>query len=83
MILDSIVTFIYNFVSGLLSPLDELNNVVIDPYITDSIMDFFKFVAYLIPLNRLWPIIAICLLIYGARFIIVFIKTVWELLPIL
>lgn len=83
MIFDKIITAIYNIVIGLLDPLDQLNEFVLDPYIADSIYDFFKFVAYLVPLGRLWPILAIFLSIYTVRIIIALIKTLWDLIPVL
>lgn len=82
MILDSIVTFIYDVVVGFFAPLDYVNNVVIDPYITDSVLDFFGFVAYMIPLVRLWPIMAIYFAIHAWRISITLLKTLWDALPI-
>lgn len=82
MILDSIITFIYDVVVTFFTPLDYLNNIVIDPYIMDSVYDFFGFVAYLIPLRRLWPIVAIYAAIHIWRISITLLKTLWDALPI-
>lgn len=82
MIFDSIIGFIYDMVITFFSPLDYLNDVVIDPYVIDSVYDFFGFVAYLIPLRRLWPIIAIYGAIHLWRISITLLKTLWDALPI-
>ena len=83
MIWNPIILFCYGLVLGLLSPLDKLNDLTVDPYIADSILDFFKFVAYLVPLRRLLPIIAICFAILTVRITIMVVKTIWDLIPIL
>ncbi len=81
MIIDTLITFIYDFVMGFLGPLDQLNNLTIDPYIVDSINDFVGFVAYLIPLRRLMPIVTVFLAIQVWRIAITLVKTIWAALP--
>lgn len=82
MILDLIVSCIYDIVVTFFAPLDYLNQLEIDPYVVDSFYDFLGFVAYLIPLRRLWPIIAIFCAIQLWRISITLLKTLWDALPI-
>ncbi len=82
MIFDMIITFLYEFVCNFLKPLQALNNMEIDPYIVDSVFDFFGFVAYMIPLRRLLPILLIYFAIHLWRITITLLKTLWDALPI-
>lgn len=82
MLVDGILELIYKafmFVMGGFQPL----HFNIDLKLVDIVEDFLAFIFFILPIKQVMGVIPLIILIIGFRILIAFIKTIWDLLPLL
>lgn len=82
MITDLIINLIYNVFMFFLGGYEPLH-FNLDTTVLQTFSDFFAFIFYILPIEGLLPIVTIIIAIMTFRIIVSFIKTVWDLLPLL
>lgn len=81
MVVESIVQF---FVNGVIGFMDILPDVNISDFLDQDfspIFQYFRFIAYLLPMDTVWMIASLTLSILMFKIIISTIKSIWALLP--
>ena len=82
MVIESLLNVVFSIVNIILSPISLLgwgfNIVYISP-----LVDILKVVYYVLPIDKLSPIISFIVAMFIFRAVIALIKTIWELLPVL
>lgn len=81
MLFDVIFKFFFDLFNQVLSPLDEINDIHLNIYFVETIIDCFKVVTYVLPVSRLLPIVGMIIIIYTFRAVVSLIKTIWDLIP--
>lgn len=81
MIIDLILNIIYSVFMRLVDGHEPLRFNV-DSSVYESVHDFMAFIFFVLPIRGLIPIINTIFAIIVFRAFISFIKTIWELLPI-
>lgn len=82
MIVEALLSVVFGVVNLLLMPLNIVN-LVVDSSAFTPILEFINMALYLIPFRQLMPIFSFFVGIMFFRIIVSFIKTIWDLLPIL
>ncbi len=83
MIVNLLLLVLQGVVNVLLAPLTVINFVVDFTSSISVVQGFIKVVAYLFPWGALEPLITFVVTMFIFRAIIAFIKTVWDLIPLL
>lgn len=81
MVFDVIFKFFFNVLYIFLSPLNGIDDIHLNIYFVETIIDCFKVATYVILVSRLLPIIGMMFSIYAFRAVIAIIKTVWDIVP--
>lgn len=83
MIFEAIFGFFFDLFNYVLSPLDQINDIHLNIYFVETVIDCFKVATYILPVSKLLPIVAMILIIYTFRAVVSLIKTIWDLIPFL
>lgn len=81
MIIDFILGIIYNVFMHFVGGYDPLR-FNIDSSVYESVHDFMAFIFFILPIQGFIPIIDTIFYIIVFRAIVSFIKTLWDLLPV-
>lgn len=82
MIINFILDIIYNIFMFFVDGYDPLR-FNIDSSVYEAVHDFLSFIFFILPIRGLLPIIDIIFAIIFFRALISFIKTLWDVLPVL
>jgi hypothetical protein len=82
MVVEGILTVVFGVINTLLMPLNIINFVV-DNTVFTTILEFINMALYLIPFKQLMPIFTFFVALMMFRIVVAFIKTIWDLLPLL
>ena len=82
MVVEGILTVVFGVINTLLMPLNIINFVV-DNTVFTTILEFINMALYLIPFRQLMPIFTFFVALMMFRIVVAFIKTIWDLLPLL
>lgn len=82
MIVESILNIIFGVVNIILSPISLLG-WGFDLALCSPLGDILKVVYYVLPIDKLSPIISFIVAMFIFRAVIALIKTIWQLLPVL
>lgn len=82
MIVEALLSVVFGVINTLLMPLNIINFVV-DNAVFSTILEFINMALYLIPFKQLMPIFAFFVSLMMFRIVVAFIKTIWDLLPLL
>lgn len=82
MVVEGILTVVFGVINTLLMPLNIINFVV-DNTVFTTILEFINMALYLIPFKQLIPIFTFFVALMMFRIVVAFIKTIWDLLPLL
>ena len=81
MIGELMFNIVFGIVKTLLSALPDFN-LDFDTSIVSVFVDYVKMACYLLPMNTIATIVSLIFTIIIVRVVISFIKTIWELLPL-
>lgn len=82
MIVDGILSVLAVVLNLLLSPLEIINISVDFVSGIGFVADFFAVIAYIIPWASLLPLFAIIASVISFKIIVSFLKTLWDILPL-
>lgn len=82
MVVEGLLSVVFGVINTLLMPLNIINFVV-DNAVFSTILEFINMALYLIPFKQLMPIFAFFVALMMFRIVVAFIKTIWDLLPLL
>lgn len=82
MIIESLLNVVFSIVNIILSPISLLG-WGFDLALCSPLGDILKVVYYVLPIDKLSPIITFIIAMFIFRAVIALIKTIWELLPVL
>ena len=82
LIVEGILSVVFGIINLLLMPLNVVNFVV-DALSFEPIIEFINMALYLIPFKELMPIFVFFVSMMLFRIAVAFIKTIWDLLPVL
>lgn len=83
MIVNLLLGVLQGVVNVLLAPLTVINFAVDFASSFSVVQGFIKVIAYLFPWGALLPLITFVVSMFIFRAIVAFIKTIWELIPLL
>lgn len=81
MVVEGLMSVIFGIVNLLLMPLNIVN-LIVDSSAFTPILEFINMALYLIPFRQLMPIFAFFVGLMMFRIVVAFIKTIWDLLPL-
>lgn len=81
MLIQAILSVFFKLVDGILSKLPEINIEIPATVVTDA-AEFFRVVAYIVPMDTVAQILMLIVALQGFRIAVSLIKTIWNLLPI-
>lgn len=82
MVVQGLLSVVFGVINTILMPLDIINFVV-DNTVFSTILEFINMALYLIPFKQLMPIFVFFVSLMMFRIVVAFIKTIWDLLPLL
>mgnify|MGYP001079769923 FL=1 len=82
MIVEGILSVVFGIINLILMPLNVVNFVV-NALSFEPIIEFINMALYLIPFKELMPIFVFFVSMMLFRIAVAFIKTIWDLLPVL
>lgn len=80
MILEVILSIVFNVLEGLLALLPDISWNV-DNNALSGIFDLIDVILYIFPINTVLTIFALVIIINNFKIVISIIKTIWDLLP--
>lgn len=80
MILELILTPIFNFINIILIPFDGIT-FVFRTDVFSTVMQYLNVVFYVLPIDNFIPIIGFMIALMGLRIVIALLKTIWGILP--
>ncbi|MEM0174284.1 MAG: hypothetical protein QXI16_07250 [Sulfolobaceae archaeon] len=81
MVVEGLMSVVFGIVNLLLMPLNIVN-LIVDSSAFTPILEFINMALYLIPFRQLMPIFSFFVGLMMFRIVIAFIKTIWDLLPL-
>lgn len=82
MIIDTILNCFFGIVNFILSPLEVLN-WVFNTSVISFLSSVLRVIYYILPIQKLLPIITFIVAMFIFRSVISLIKTIWDLIPLL
>ena len=82
MVVEGLLNVVFGLINLLLMPLNVVNFVV-NAISLEPVVEFINMAMYLIPFKELMPIFVFFVSMMIFRVVVSFIKTIWDLLPIL
>lgn len=82
MVVEALLSVVFGVINLLLMPLSVVNFVV-NAISLEPVVEFINMAMYLIPFKELMPIFVFFVSMMIFRVVVSFIKTIWDLLPIL
>lgn len=82
MMTDSILNIVFLIVDYILAPVDLLN-WGFNLFYLSPLFDILKVIYFVVPIDRIAPIIHFIIAMFCFRGVIALIKTIWDLLPVL
>ena len=82
MIVEGILSVVFGIINLILMPFNVVNFVV-NALSFEPIIEFINMALYLIPFKELMPIFVFFVSMMLFRIAVAFIKTIWDLLPVL
>lgn len=81
MITDSLLNVVFGIVNFILSPV-SLVEWGFDLFYLSPLHDILRIIYFVIPIDKIFPIIVFIISMFIFRAIIALIKTIWDILPI-
>lgn len=82
MVLEFLFSIVFSILDLISSPLAALNNISVSPEVLDTFKSYLNFVAYMVPVKRLLPILLIIIAVHGWRIVISLWKTILDAIPV-
>ena len=82
MIINKIIDMLQNILSSYFAEWEQIDILIAEKYF-ESVENIFAFLFYILPVQGLTSIFALFVSLMLLRIIIAFIKTIWDLLPVL
>lgn len=83
MITESLLDIFLNLLNGVFSLLPDIE-IDLSPYedAINTFFDFFQYVFYFFPMDTVSYVVSIIIIFHLFKIVVSFIKTVWDLLPL-
>ena len=82
MIMNKIIDILQGILSSYFAQWEQIDILIAEKYF-ESVENIFAFLFYILPVQGLTSIFALFVSLMFLRIIIAFIKTIWDLLPVL
>lgn len=82
MIVNKLIDLLQGILARLFADWEQIDLLISEKYF-ESLENFFAFLFYILPVQGLTSIFALFVSLMFLRIIIAFIKTIWDLLPVL